>query len=788
MVTTAGVSAVVGVEATSQGSRPSPRNNPTDIGDRTDRCATSEHEGRAVAQVRSDHVRAARGNIAHPGLSNLVMRRVPSGSMAVLCLGFAACQAAPPRPAAGADSVLPLRSVRLYENGVGYFEREGMLGEHGAALGVPASHVDDALKTMLVLSRGQSTVSGIEFPSVVSDGAARSLAGLSLEGENPADYEHVLRSMTGFRVEIVGDKGPLVRGRLLDVERTSVSREATAPASGKGESSDAAPAPIVYQLLVVGDAGEIVRVPSTTIRTLRPLDPEFSARLQTAVDALGGRSAQLSRELRVRASAKAPIRIGYIAETPVWRASYRLVLPLTGPTAMLEGWALVHNDTDEAWTSVAVELVNGAPDSFLFPMAAPRYARRALATPETELSTVPQLALRTADGLWGDHVDETSAGGLGITGIGEGGGGYGEGIGLGSIGTLGHGVGAADVAAKAITIGDLSQIASAKGKDEGRLFSYRLAQPVSLRAHGSSLLPLLAHDVAIQRFTRFESDDAGRAAVRFRNDSPYILPDGPIAMFEPAGFSGETIVHRMLPAETAFLQYGFDLDETLHATQEELSRSVVHVVWNARTARLEQSAIAVTAHRLDIENHAPTPRTAGYVLSGVGTNAKVEGADELDYDSSAGHAIAFVTVPSGQSMRRTLRVTEARSTATALSALTTDTVEQLSTSNSLPARERAILKAALPAILALTEIEKVAHDLEHHESELDADLERNRQHLQAMQASQGGSNPIAARIVALEQARDAGRRNLAAAREKVAASERAATRALEGLKAAPAPS
>jgi hypothetical protein len=685
---------------------------------------------------------------------------------------------------------LPLRSVRLYENGVGYFEREGMLGEHGAALGVPASHVDDALKTLLVLSHGQSTVSGIEFPSVVSDGAARSLAGLSLEGENPADYEHVLRSMTGFRVEIVGDKGPLVRGRLLDVERTtSVPPAAAALANGKGESGDAVLAPVVYQLLIVADGGDIVRVSSTTIRTLRPLDPEFSARLQTAVDALGGRSAQLLRELQVRASAKAPIRIGYIAETPVWRASYRLVLPPAGPTAQLEGWALVHNDTDEPWTSVAVELVNGAPDSFLFPMAAPRYTRRALATPETELSTVPQLALRTADGLWGDHVDETSTGGLGISGIGEGGSGYGEGIGLGSIGTIGHGMGAADsVAAKDITIGDLSQIASAKGKDEGRLFSYRLARPVSLRAHGSSLLPLLSHGVAIKRFTRFESEDAGRAAVRFRNDSPYILPDGPIAIFEPAGFSGETVVHRMLPAQTVFLQYGFDLDETLHATQDELSRSVAHVVWNARTVRLEESDIAVTAHHLDIENHAPTPRTAGYVLSSVGTNATVEGSDELDYDSSAGHAIAFVTVPIRQVMRRTLRVTEARSTATALSNLTMDTVTRLSTSESLPAKERAILKAALPYVLTLTEAEKVAHELERRESELDADLERNRQHLKAMQASQGGSNPIAVRLVALEQTRDHVRRNLAAAREKVAVCERAAAHALEGLKAAPAPS
>jgi hypothetical protein len=44
--------------------------------------------------------------------------------------------------------------------------------------------------------------------------------------------------------------------------------------------------------------------------------------------------------------------------------------------------------------------------------------------------------------LWGDHIgDAFGAGGLGLSGVGEGGGGRGEGIGLGSIGTLGHGAG-----------------------------------------------------------------------------------------------------------------------------------------------------------------------------------------------------------------------------------------------------------------------------------------------------------------------------------------------------------
>src|SRR6185503_5417682 len=44
--------------------------------------------------------------------------------------------------------------------------------------------------------------------------------------------------------------------------------------------------------------------------------------------------------------------------------------------------------------------------------------------------------------LFGDAIgDSFGAGGLGLSGVGEGGGGRGEGIGLGSIGTIGHGRG-----------------------------------------------------------------------------------------------------------------------------------------------------------------------------------------------------------------------------------------------------------------------------------------------------------------------------------------------------------
>jgi hypothetical protein len=720
-------------------------------------------------------------------------------------LGFLAsviggCHTPPANEGISGDdpSVLPLRSLRLYENGVGYFEREGVLtGGDGASLGVPASHVDDALKSLLVLSRGDAKVSGIEFASVVSDGAARSLAGLPLEGETPVDYKHVLKSLIGFRIEVVGSAGVMVRGRLLNVEMAKVRADASdnrAKKSTEGESSgsdeddsssddgdsssdddgakrgDARSSRLdrQYSLLVVSDDGALVRLPTSDVKRIQPLDAEFSARLQTAADALGGRAAQLGRELRVRASSREPVRIGYIAETPVWRSTYRLVLPPEGKRGVMQGWALVHNDTDEAWRDISIELVNGAPNSFLFPLAAPRYLRRELSTPEEELSTVPQLALQTPDGLWGDHIEVGSVGTIGY-GSGSGGGqGYGSGYGRlsGSHSTRSPS-GAITVSSTAISIGDLARTPEAEGKDEGRLFSYRLSERVSLRAHGSALLPFIRSAIAARRLTRFNDDGAGHSTVRFQNDSPYILPAGPVAIFEEPGFAGETVIQRMAPTERVFLDYGTDLDVTMSTASKDVSHTTQRVIWDAKENRLEEHFVAVSTRTLTLENHSKLPRAVARALSNVVNNAKVEGADELDYDDSASEALAIVEAPGQKKVERVLHITEARETSSPLASLKAELLAQLSTAEALPAPERATLKAAVPKLTLLEHARQAVEKVKSDQKTLDADLARNQEHLKATHGSKALQSPIEVRVVAIERSIEQERKNLALAEARV---------------------
>ena len=140
-----------------------------------------------------------------------------------------------------------------------------------------------------------------------------------------------------------------------------------------------------WTLLLVTDAGAIERWAASEVDSVRPLDPGYASRLGTALDALSAQGARAGATPGASSKQGGPITLGYVAEAPVWRTTYRIVLD-NDARGTLQGWALIHNDTEENWRGVRVELANGRPDSFLFPLAAPRYTRRSLATPPDSLS------------------------------------------------------------------------------------------------------------------------------------------------------------------------------------------------------------------------------------------------------------------------------------------------------------------------------------------------------------------------------------------------------------------
>ena len=84
------------------------------------------------------------------------------------------------------------------------------------------------------------------------------------------------------------------------------------------------------------------------------------------------------------------VTASYMVPAPVWKSSYRLILPETGKP-VLEGWAIVDNTTGEDWTKVRLSLVSGRPISFISQLYAPRYVGRPSAELPEDAAARPVL-------------------------------------------------------------------------------------------------------------------------------------------------------------------------------------------------------------------------------------------------------------------------------------------------------------------------------------------------------------------------------------------------------------
>ena len=101
--------------------------------------------------------------------------------------------------------------------------------------------------------------------------------------------------------------------------------------------------------------------------------------------------------------------VSYISEVPIWKTTYRIVLPSkSDKKPLLQGWAIVDNTVGEDWDGVELSLVAGAPHSFIQQLSEPFYGRR----PVVPLPESVQLSPQT-------HAAMLSGGNGRLSGIGH---------------------------------------------------------------------------------------------------------------------------------------------------------------------------------------------------------------------------------------------------------------------------------------------------------------------------------------------------------------------------------
>jgi hypothetical protein len=514
--------------------------------------------------------------------------------------------AAEARESANASAAkLPVRRVVLYKNGVGYFEHLGHVrGSQDVHVDFTSAQLNDVLKSLTVLDLSGGKISGVDYNSEAP--LARRLATLRLTlGENPtmADF---LAALRGARLEVRSGSGAMMAGKLLSVEQKSREKEK--------ETTE------WTEISLVADSGEVRTAQVTPATSVRIAEKDLQLEVGRYLGLIASSRDQDLRRMTISTTGGAGERnlyVSYISEVPVWKTTYRIVLPSKADKKpLLQGWAIVDNTIGEDWNDVELSLVAGAPHSFIQELSLPYYGRRPVVPLPESVQLTPQThaaTLETSPALLGPPAVGGVPGGVmgGVMG------GVAGGIGSGSGGGVGGGSFRAGPP-KPPSMADAAVVEEAREESEpvaegsalGDLFEYKLKERVTIRKNQSALVPILQTDITAERVSLW-SESLGVArplrALWVNNASSLTLDGGSFSVLDSNTFAGEGLVEAVKPGERRLLSYATDLgllvDTKLESTRERVTRVRMYRGTMTTTSEDREKKTYI------VRNEDTTPRT-----------------------------------------------------------------------------------------------------------------------------------------------------------------------------------
>lgn len=280
-------------------------------------------------------------------------------------------------PAGAAAAKLPVRRVVLYKSGVGYFEHLGSVsGDQTVAIDFTSGQLNDVLQSLTVLDLNGGRITGVDYNSEAP--LSQRLGTLRLPLGEKTNLAEFLAALRGARVEIrSGDT--VFTGRMLSVERkTRVSGGTTLE---------------VDLATIVGDTGEVRTVEITPAVSVRLAEKDVTDEVGRYLSLLASERQQDLRRMTIATAGTGArqLYVSYISEVPIWKSTYRVVLPAKpGDEPLLQGWAIVDNTVGEDWDNVELSLVAGAPQSFIQQLSQPYYERRLVVPLPQRVQLSPQ--------------------------------------------------------------------------------------------------------------------------------------------------------------------------------------------------------------------------------------------------------------------------------------------------------------------------------------------------------------------------------------------------------------
>jgi hypothetical protein len=508
---------------------------------------------------------------------------------------------------------LPIRSLTIYKQGIGYFRRRGAIDDSTVSLVVPRNSLNDVLKSLDIIVHAGGPLQSVDYETPADK--TRQLANLPVQLADRAGLADLLASLRGSAVSVQRGDGERIEGRVVGVEASLTS-------------------PQQPPALVLQQASEIHIIALTDLHGLTLHDERVAQDVQFFLDV--SRTEQSRTTLTVRlAPGSHELELSYSAPSPTWRVSYRLASD-GNRRARLVGWGIFDNTLDEDLDNVELTLISGRPVSFTYELAETRVPSRpqvaddpgaldqvagdrrtaeAISTLTHELRS-PLTSIRGyADLLGRDAIGPLSEQQRSFVNVIK------ENAGrlLDQLNSLFELVRIRDrdnptlpgYLYRAGPLGDLKVSSSyflpvQMGNAEQSSLTYRAPTPISVRRGQAALVPIIDAEMAYEELCVYNGTKMSNHPLlvwKLHNTSGVALEQGPITVTAAGRYLGEGLVRFTGVDDELQLPYALEFGMLVSEEREHLPRSLQGVVFNSEDRRAEISWYHSTRTRYQLASN-----------------------------------------------------------------------------------------------------------------------------------------------------------------------------------------